>query len=191
MSENASPPSLTASGRAPADDFVVIASGLVTTVLVALVLAFVLVSWNWAVYSWRAFWYFPFGALFCGYVAASGYYFAAKFRGGRLPSSLWIWIGLASVAAYFLVHALAYLALADAGKLARSHMSFGRYLDVMNDTPQLDIRHAPAMLSGSYRPGRFSFVWGVVEILLFAGAGWSLFGPRETTDRKCPDREAS
>jgi hypothetical protein len=58
----------------------------------------------------------------------------------------------------------------------RERLSFAAYVQAMNATPELDFSRSAAKNDPTFRPGNFAFVWGALEILTFAVAGWTLLG---------------
>ena len=70
-----------------AQDFIVWLFGAVTSVFTVLILAFLEQTWDFAFYSWTFWFIITGGAICCGCVAASGYYFGARLFNLTAPRS--------------------------------------------------------------------------------------------------------
>lgn len=148
--------------------------GLITTVLVVLVARFLsqILPINPINIS---VWFIPVGAIFAGAIAASGYYFGAKYTHTRASWPLLIMMVLVAAIAEFLYYWLTYLELMSHPDLKGSGLGFFEFLSYLIDHQSLTIA------TKNYRPittevsGGFGFFLFAKRFVGFLAGGLYVF----------------
>jgi hypothetical protein len=108
----------------------VLAAGIVTSIATAFIVTLINTITGFNVFTFSMWVLLPLGAIACGFAAASGYYFAARFL--HLQPSRWLLAQMVVVAALtqMLIYWLEYKALNIDGVNVSSVIPFFQYLDV-------------------------------------------------------------
>lgn len=154
-----------------AQDVVVTAGGAVTSLLTALALFWLQETTGLALYSFMFWLVIPIGAIGSGWLAAMGYYFAAKWVGRRPTSLVLIGMLTVSVGTFFAVHYLEYRTIKIDGRPLAAFMPFPDYLDWA-------IRSTSYSVKGK-DTGKLG-VWGygvaALQVVGFASGGLIVYG---------------
>ena len=107
---------------------IVIGSGI-ASLFIGSVLIFALTVWSkFAIYDFTI-WFVPIGAVGCGWLVGSGYYFALKAFGQRPSRPLMAMAAITSAAALPLLYLFEYLFSRTGGRAFRTLMSYGSYVE--------------------------------------------------------------
>jgi hypothetical protein len=156
-------------------DFVVAASGLLTSILIAVILSWIQRNLEIALYSVMFWFIIPAGAIGTGFLAASGYYLGAILFGHR-PSSLFLFNMIAvSISTFFLIHYLNYSYLEIDGQAVSSLIPYSQYLDIVIQHTSLDFRLNAAQLGSSGELGELGYVYALLQILGFSIGGYTTY----------------
>jgi len=124
--------------------------------------------WGFSPYTWMVNLIIPLGAIFCGLVAAIGYWAGSRLFNHRPTRTLLLNIVLVSLGAYFAIHHLDYTKTMVNGRSMESFMSFDRYLVLV--TENMRYKDSRSLGDGA-ELGKWG--WGVAALQVF---GFSLGG---------------
>src|SRR5215472_9625885 len=111
-----------------AQDFLVSGLGALTSIITAIILVAINVTLDFSIYGWMIWFVIPAGAIACGVVAASGYYFGARLFNHRPTGLLLLNMAAISVTTFFLIHYFKYNLLDVNGTPIRDLISFTDFL---------------------------------------------------------------
>jgi hypothetical protein len=150
------------------------AFGIVTSVLTAVLLAVVQRQFGIAIYSFMVV-FIPFGAIFSGLCAASGYYFGARLFQRRPTRVLIFNVMSVAVMTYFLINYLNYSLLEIHGQPVAKLISFSRYLDFVLRHQRMEFA-SPGISRTTGELGVFGYALAAFEVLGFAAGGLLAYG---------------
>jgi hypothetical protein len=145
---------------------VVTACGIVTSVLIALLLALLESRFGIAVYSF-AFVFLPVGAVAAGLAAASGYYLGGRLFQRRPTRVLLFNIAIVAILTYFLVNYFNYSFLESQGRPVSSSIPFGQYMDFVLRHQTLEFRSAGST-AATGELGAWGYLMAALEVLAFS-----------------------
>jgi len=153
-------------------DFIVSSFGAVTSVATAVILALLEQKWGIALYSFTFWFIIPAGAIGCGIVAASGYYFGARLFNHRPTGVLLLNVVAISVSTFFLVHYLSYYFMTVDGRVIRDYMEFSDFLatTLSHQSIQFGYATGPAI-----EIGPLGYLYALLEIGGFAVGGVAVY----------------
>jgi len=154
-------------------DFLVTALGVATSFLTAEVLVAIALKFNLAIYSWTILIVVPAGAMCCGFAAASGYYFGARFFDHRPTTLLLVNSVLVSIATFFLIHYLTYYLYTVDGKALRDTLSFSDFFNW--ELSHTDLQYVGSSESAEPLPLSWSYVYAALQIIGFAIGGVAVY----------------
>lgn len=130
-------------------------AGLLTSVLTALgnTLLHWLIGFNFFSFSFLVV--IPAGALLCGFAAASGYYFAAKYFHIRPTKLLLIQMIVIAAATQCLIYWLEYQTLVVQGVHVADFLAFDRYLDITLTTQHMKFGRGAHIDAGEVGEGGY------------------------------------
>jgi hypothetical protein len=153
-------------------DLIVTALGMLTSGLTALVLALLDAKLGFAAYSFMLWFVLPVGALICGAVGASGYYFGARLFNHR-PTRLFIFNVISvAVATYFLLYYLDYRLTVVEGQSISQAVPISTFLFWVLGHQSYTI--APATHFG-ISIGPLGYAVAVLQMLGFACGGFGVY----------------
>jgi hypothetical protein len=147
----------------------VAAVGLVTSLLTAVGVTLVdrLIGLN--LFTFSVFVVIPAGAALCGFAAASGYYFGAKYLHQRPTKALLAQMVLVAAATQFLIYWFEYQSLVIEGVRVADVASFGQYLDASLITAHMKVGRGLAADTGEV--GSFGYWLAVIDFIGFLVGG--------------------
>jgi hypothetical protein len=107
-----------------AQDFLVTAIGVFTSIVTAVILVVVDLKFDFSLYSWMFWFVVPVGAILCGFAAASGYYFGARLFNHRPTGVLLLNMAAVSVTTFFVIHYLNYYFMEIDGRSVHNFLPF-------------------------------------------------------------------
>lgn len=113
------------------ESWAVLAAGVVTSIATAFIVTLISNMTGFNLFSFSIWVILPAGAGFCGFAAASGYYFAAKYLHIMPSKSLLFQMVLVAAFTQLGIYYLEYLTLDIDGQKVSSIVSFETYLDVL------------------------------------------------------------
>lgn len=150
----------------------IVLAGLASSVLTALLVAAVHMFTGFNLFTFSLWFVIPLGAIGCGFIAASGYYLAAKWthQGARWP--LLIQMAGIAVITQVLIYWLEYRMLVVGGVRASDVITFAAYLDLTITQARLTAQHMP----GDSGPvGSFGYVLIAIEFIWFMIGGIGVY----------------
>ena len=160
-------------------DLLVGSVGLLTSVLTALLLWWIDRQFGWSFYG-LTFWVIvPVGAIVSGFVAASGYYFGARWLGIRPSWRLLVSMVAISVSCFFLIYYLSYatavVSVQGQGSIKLSKLaSFGEFLDHSLRSTQLSLGRAGRQKT-SGELGAMGYALAALQVLGFSLGGFAVW----------------
>ncbi len=152
---------------------IIAAMGVSSAALTGGILGLIEAWTGFALYSLMFWFIIPVGAFIAGFVAASGYYFGAKFFHQKPAGGVALNMLLASIGAYFLVHYVPYYLMEVDGVRIKDAILFWTYLD-------LNIRHTSLSFKGSLSTGElgstFGYIYALIQLIGFSVGGYAVFG---------------
>ena len=170
-----SEPSATSSKRT-GEDLLVGLCGFVTSLVTAIILWWVELRFGFAFYSWMFLFIVPVGALLSGSAGASGYYAGARIFNHRPTPLLLLNVLLASVATFFAIHYLSYVALEIDGESVSDYVSFWQYLDIDIRSIAMEFRFRTTEIGATGELGGWGYAVAILQILGFATGGVCVYG---------------
>jgi len=149
-----------------AQDFLVSGFGALTSIVTAAILVAIDVGFDFSIYSWMLWFVIPAGAIGCGLVAASGYYFGARLFNHRPTGLLLLNMAAISVTTFFLIHYFNYYLLNVNGTPVRDLISFTDFLDL--EISHTAVHFSMQPLGSAVELGPFGFLNAVLQIFGFA-----------------------
>lgn len=148
--------------------------GLATSILTALLLALVENKFHIAIYSFMFLGIVPFGAVYAGFCAASGYYFGARLL-HRRPTRLFIFsVITGAILTFFLVNYLNYFFDEANGHRVSALVPFSQYMDFMLRHERLEF--SPPGITQTGEVGALGYAIALLQMLGFAGGGLFAYG---------------
>ncbi len=148
-------------------DLTVTAFGFLSCMLTALFLFLIEEFAGISLYSWTVWFIFPVGAIFSGFISASGYYFGSTFFGHKPTRLLLINMVLISVGTYFMIYWLSYVSLEVNGKSIHEYIPFSQYLNTILQHQTLTLRTRAASTTVS-EVGKLGYLLAGLQIIGFA-----------------------
>lgn len=130
-------------------------------------------NFNLAIYSWMLWFVVPAGAMCCGFVAALGYYFGARFFDHRPTKLLLINAVIISTCTFFLIHYLTYSFLRVDGKAVRDLLSFSDFFSW--ELSHTELHGIGISESAGPLPTSWSAVFAALQIFGFAVGGVAVY----------------
>jgi hypothetical protein len=158
-----------------AQDFLVAGLGATTSVITAVILAAIGLRFNFSLYTWMFWFVIPAGAIFCGFAAASGYYFGARLFNHRPTGVLLLNMVAISIATFFLIHYLNYFFLEIDGKAVRDFISFSQFLNIEVSHTALQFRFRAAPIGEAVEIGSLGYLYAALQVLGFAVGGVAVY----------------
>jgi len=155
-------------------DILVSTFGLISSLITALILAFVKLQFNFSIYSFMFWFIIPIGACFSGFAAATGYYFGSKLFNLKPSGMILLNIILISVGTFFVMNYLIYLGLNINGKQVSDYVSFSTFLDISIRNTSMGLLRSRSAATGPL--GSWGYVVAILQILGFAAGGLATFG---------------
>ena len=149
-----------------AQDFLVSGFGALTSIITAAILVAIDIGFNFSIYGWILWFVIPSGAIGCGFVAASGYYFGARLFNHRPTRVLLLNMTVISVTTFFLIHYFNYYLLKVDGTPVRDLMFFTQFLDLEISHTALRMQTTPG--GSAVELGSLGFLYAALQILGFA-----------------------
>ncbi|MCE9611324.1 MAG: hypothetical protein K8R23_14105 [Chthoniobacter sp.] len=157
------------------EDLIVSGCGFLTSTAVAYASHFMSKEWDFAPYTWMVNWILPAGALFCGFVAAIGYWIGARIYHHRPSKMLLANIVLISCTTFFAIHHLDYSEARVNGMRLQDRMSFTDYLVAVTES----MSYKSSRSSSDDSPTELGKLgWGValLQIVGFSLGGFGVYG---------------
>src|SRR4030042_3553315 len=110
-------------------DLLVSFFGGLASLITALILVFIELEFETAIYSWMAWFVIPIGAFVAGFVPASGYYFGSKLFNHKPSRKILLNMVLVSIGTFFLIHYLIYMGATIEGRPVSDFVPFLTFLD--------------------------------------------------------------
>lgn len=151
-----------------AQDFLVSGLGALTSIITAAILVAIDVRFDFSIYSWTLWFVIPAGAMACGLLAASGYYFGARFFNHRPTPLLLLNMAAVSVTTFFLIHYFNYYLLTVDGTPIRNLISFTQLLNLEISHTAVQFRMRTMPLGSAVELGSWGYVYAALQILGFA-----------------------
>jgi len=155
-------------------DILVSTCGLISSLITALILVFVELQFDFAIYSFTFWFIIPVGAFFSGFAAASGYYFGAKLFNHKPGGLLLLNMILISVGTFFVMNYLIYISLTIDGKQVSDYVHFSTYLDLSIRNISMRLVRSRSASTGAL--GSWGYVVAILQILGFAVGGFAVYG---------------
>lgn len=147
----------------------VAAAGLVTSLLTAAIVT-VFDMWTGVnLFTFSIWIVVPAGAAFCGFAAASGYYFGAKYFHQRPTRTLLIQMIAIAAATQWLIYWLEYETLVVEGTRVADMVPFGLYLDIMFTKTHISVGRTAGIDAGEV--GSFGYWLAVLDFIGFVAGG--------------------
>jgi hypothetical protein len=152
--------------------------GLITTIVVVFVNIRILhwIHWDLVGFSYNLI---PVGAIAGGAIAASGYYFGARYSHNRASRSLLVLMVIIAGLAFVLMYWDDYVTLDVDGTPASKLMSFAEFIHFRVTTTHLRIRFL------DFRVGWFGYVLSLVDFVGFLSGGFVVYSFLES-QKQCP-----
>jgi hypothetical protein len=131
---------------------------------------------DFAIYTWMLWFVIPAGAIFCGGVAASGYWIGARLFNHRPSPLLLLNILLVSLSTYFAIHQLHYSNDVVSGTAVSSVMSFGEYLVAVTENMTYSTYHRGREVGPGLELGKWGWGIAVLQIIGFSIGGLVVYG---------------
>jgi len=144
----------------------------VTTLLTCIVLAFIDLTTSFSLYGFSLWFVVPIGALFSGFVAASGCYLAGRLLNYKPTLTLLIGVLVLSALAFFLINYLDYYFSTVNGQQVRDFISFTQYLNISLNNMSICVR---GCIGGSVDLGALGYGAAGLQILGFFVGGASAY----------------
>ena len=154
-------------------DLIVSVFGLSTSVITAILLMLMENYGNFSFYAFSYWAVIPVGAILCGFVAATGYYFGARLLNHRPTPLLLLNMVAASIATFFLIHYLSYITKEVKGTAVSELVSFLDYLNIVYRHTSLSLVRVPSASTGEL--DRFGILIAYTQIIGFAIGGVALY----------------
>jgi len=153
-----------------AQDLIVSAFGLLTSVLTSILLV-LLEKYGFpiSIYTLSLWAVIPVGAVFCGFVASSGCYYGARLLNHRPTLPLLLNMAIVSVFTFVLIHYWSYVTMMVKGVAVSERISFLQYLDIVLQHKSLRSFIGPR--SSSTELGQFGFIVAFTQIIGFGLGG--------------------
>lgn len=149
-------------------------AGLTTSLATAGIVALFHLWTKFNLFSFSVFVIVPVGAAACGFVAASGYYLAAKFLHQRPTKSLLIQMVVIAALTQALIYWLEYQTASVEGVRVASFISFGQYLDIMMTKVHMRLGRGAGVDTGEV--GSFGYWLALLDFIGFLiGGGFVYF----------------
>lgn len=155
-------------------DILVSTFGLISSLITALILVFVELQFNFAIYSFTFWFIIPVGAFFSGFAAASGYYFGAKLFNHKPGGLILLNMILISVGTFFIINYLIYISLNIDGKQVSDYVPFSTYLDLSIRNTSMRLIRSRSASTGAL--GSWGYIVAILQILGFAVGGFATYG---------------
>lgn len=144
-------------------------AGLVTSILTAILVALFHAWTGFNFFTFSMWILIPVGAIGCGFVAASGYYLAAKFLHQRPTKALLVQLVAIAAFTQFLIYWLEYRTLVVEGVNVSDFVSFGRYLDISLTKTHMKLGRAAHIDTGEV--GSFGYLLAIIDFIGFIVGG--------------------
>lgn len=156
-----------------AQDFLVTAAGLATSLITAAILVAAALQFDFALYSFTLWFVIPAGAICCGFAAASGYYFGSRAFDHRPTKLLLVNAAVVSTATFFLIHYLTYYFVTLDGKAIRESLAFSDYFRF--ELANTYVRIGSSGESALPLPDAWSYAYAAIQIIGFAIGGVAVY----------------
>ncbi|MEQ1850609.1 MAG: hypothetical protein ABMA01_03355 [Chthoniobacteraceae bacterium] len=158
------------------EDFIVTGFGTATSYATAFIMWIIQEKFDFALYSLTLNFIIPAGAILCGVLGATGYYFGSKLFGHRPSRFLLVTIVLVAASTYFLIYWMEYYNHEEAGFRLRNHMEFSEYLDHrLRNTALRSYGHGDSASKPSTL-GDWGYAYGLLQVAGFSLGGFAVFG---------------
>jgi len=148
-------------------DLAVTGFGALSSLLTAILLAYIEINYGLAIYSVMWWFVIPIGAIGAGFVAAWGYYLGSKIFNHRPESTIMYSMLMISMATYFLLHFFLYVSFQVDGKQVSDLVSYRDFMDITIKNTSMRLRHGGE--TGAL--GRMGYVLAMFQILGFFAGG--------------------
>jgi hypothetical protein len=156
-------------------DLLITAAGIVTTALTVALLVLLELKLEFSLYSYYMLLIVPVGAIAAGFVASSGYYFAAVALGRKPGRLLLLNMLIISAATFFAIHYCQYSLAEVQGMPLRDMLSFEQYLDIIIRSTSFVVQNHGRNAADTGELGVWGYLPALLEVLGFAIGGLSMY----------------
>lgn len=148
-------------------------AGLVTSILTAAVVTIFNLWTGFNLFTFSLWVIVPVGAIGCGLVAASGYYFAAKFLHQRPTKMLLLQMVVIAALTQSLIYWLEYKTLVIDGQNVSDYVPFLQYLDI--SLTKVHLKMGRALQADTGEVGSFGYWLAVFDFIGFMVGGAAVY----------------
>src|SRR6202453_4326983 len=152
------------------------AFGAATSFITAAILAAMDIHWDFSFYSYMAFFIIPIGAIFSGFIAASGYYFGAWIANARPTKLILLNMVIVSITTFFLIYYLEYYFMVIDGKAVRDVIAFLDFLKIEVVHTTLQFRMRATKIGSPIELGSLGYLFALLQIIGFGVGGFAVYG---------------
>ncbi len=157
--------------------------GIVTSVITGLVLAFIEIEYEIALYSLNFWFIIPVGSIGAGFVGASGYYIGAKLFKQKPAGSILLNLAISSLATFLIVYYIPYYMHEIEGQRVKEIISFWQYLNFQ--ITHTSLARLSSTSSSGIKLGSFGYVTILLQLIGFFIGGIYLFSDYLSADTFC------